>query len=271
MDRPIPPRIQPVIDDCLPLLKPLALGRYAVSIGGSHGKGTHDGRSDVDFRIFCDDVLGAPKHWETDEWKAFDSAVHSWRARGIDIDYCWIRTIKDIEAQMDAWLGGNLSPEPLVWAIWGYHLLTDIQNQMVIDDPSGIISAWKKKLASYPQPLKKAILRKHLDSLRYWRNDYHYLSKVQRKDAVFLAGLTSKLVHDLVQIIFALNETYYIGDGNNLSYMERFAIKPADFSARVGACLYPVQGEDAFQIQHERLCRLIDDVFGIVEKHCPSS
>jgi len=43
-------RIQTVIDECLPLLKALAKGRGAVTIGGSHAKGTFDDRSDIDFR-----------------------------------------------------------------------------------------------------------------------------------------------------------------------------------------------------------------------------
>ena len=50
------PPLQAVIDECLPVLKALAKGRYAVIIGGSLGKGTADYRSDVDFRVFCDEV-----------------------------------------------------------------------------------------------------------------------------------------------------------------------------------------------------------------------
>ena len=45
--------VRAVIDECLPLLKALAKGRYAVTIGGSHGKGISDVRSDIDFRMFC--------------------------------------------------------------------------------------------------------------------------------------------------------------------------------------------------------------------------
>jgi len=36
----------------------------------------------------------------------------------------------------------------------------------------------------------------------YWRHDHHYASKVQRQDVVFLAGLSAKLVHDVVQVLF---------------------------------------------------------------------
>ena len=94
-------RIQAVIDECLPLLKALAVGRCAVTIGGSHGKRTFDTLSDVDFRVFCDDIAGGPAILETEAWQAFSRVVDRWRAAGIDIDYCWVRRISDIDAKLE--------------------------------------------------------------------------------------------------------------------------------------------------------------------------
>jgi hypothetical protein len=37
----------------------------------------------------------------------------------------------------------------------------------------------------------------------------------------FLAGMSSKLVHEIIQILFALKETYYVGDGANLTFVEK--------------------------------------------------
>jgi hypothetical protein len=53
------------------------------------------------------------------------------------------------------------------------YVLTDINNQLVIEDPYQIIANWKARLSVYPSTLKKAILDKNLASLRYWRSDYH--------------------------------------------------------------------------------------------------
>ena len=253
-------RIQAVIDECLPLLKALAIGRCAVTIGGSHGKRTFDTRSDVDFRVFCDEVAGGSAILETEAWQVFCRVVDRWRAQGIDIDYCWVRTIGEIDAQLDAWLSGQVAPEERVWTLWGYHLLTDIANQMVIDDPDGIIAAWQARLKPYPRALQQAIIRKHMGSLNYWRTDYHYANKVERRDEVFLAGISARLVHDMMQVLFAINETYYVGDGNNLHYVEAFAIQPADFAARVRAILYPPPSENVLVEQYQAICALIDDV-----------
>ncbi len=254
-------RIQAVIDECVPLLKKLARGRYAVSIGGSHGKRIFDERSDVDFRLFCDAPIDALR--ESEPWRSFCQVVERWRTQGIDIDYCWVRTIGAIDAQLDAWLSGRIAPEPIVWTLWGYQLLTDIANQMVIDDPAGVIAAWQARLHLYPQTLQRAIIKKHLGSLSYWRTDYHYRNKVERGDVVFLASIAARLVHDILQVLFALNKTYYVGDGNNLRYVAVFPIQPQAFAERVNAILYPPQTENVFAVQYETIIGLINDVMSL--------
>ncbi|MEZ4734518.1 MAG: DUF4037 domain-containing protein [Caldilineaceae bacterium] len=256
----IDPRIQPVIDECLPMLKALAKGRCAVTIGGSRGKRTADTQSDVDFRVFCDEIVGAPKHWETDAWQVFAQAVERWRADGIDIDYCWVRTVAEIDAQLNGWLSGQIAPVEQVWTLWGYHLLTDLANQVVIDDPDDLIAAWQARLVPYPQALQRALIQKHMRSLTYWRTDYHYRHKVERGDVVFLAGITARLVHDMLQVLFALNQTYYVGDGNNLHYVAQFAIQPPAFAERVTAILYPPSAPNGLMNQYDALLRLIDDI-----------
>ncbi len=261
----IVPRIQKVIEDFLPILRPMAKGRYAITIGGSHGKKTFDDMSDVDFRLFCDEMAGGPKFWEGEQWQALNQAVEKWRSQGIEVDYCWVRTVSDIERDLDAWLDGKAQPVPWVWTVWGYHLLTDINNQMVIEDPDNLIGAWQSRLAQYPPKLKQALLERHGGSLRYWRKDYHYQNKVARQDPVFLAALTARLIHDIMQVLFALNEVYFVGDGNNLKYVAKFAIKPADVIARVEKILYPDPGEDRLERQYQMLCALIDETLELAE------
>ena len=77
-------------------------------------------------------------------------------------------------------------------------------------------------------------------------------------------GMTAKLVHEIIQILFALNETYYVGDGANLSFVEKFEIVPADFSTRVHDILYP-SVSDSFTSQYAALISLIDEVLALVE------
>ncbi len=260
------PVVQEVIDEFIPICHQLAAGRgkYAISIGGSLGKGTWDGRSDIDFRLFHE--LELP--WldrEPERWQDYLRAIERWGQRGVRIDGVWTRQISQIDAALQRWLEGTVAPQDMIWTIWGYHLLTDLYNQFVIEDPFNVIADWKAKLRVYPPVLKRAIIARHLESMRYWRRDYHYASKVERGDVVFLASLSARLVHDLMQVLFALNEIYYVGDGNNLGYVERFAIKPANLEARVRAALYPRLSPEAplgnvLQEQYQALSSLIDEV-----------
>ena len=197
-------------------------------------------------------------------WAECLAAIERWKARGVNIDGVWPRTVGEIDAAVDGWLRGEIKPVPVVWTIWGYHVLTDVNNQYVIEDPYYIIGAWRERLRVYPPALKAAVLRKYVGSLKYWRHDYHYAHKVERGDVVFLAGMAAKLVHEVIQVLFALNETYFAGDGANLAFAERFAIVPQNFATRVRTILYPPT-EDVFARQYGELMALIDEVLVLAQ------
>ena len=258
--RPFAPLVQTVIDEFIPIIQRLAGDQpYAISVGGSLGKGTWDSRSDIDFRLFCERVPQQPERWaET------NAAIERWGQQGVMIDGVWPRTIAEIDTALDAWLAGSAQPQPMVWTVWGYRILPDIYHQHTILDPYSIIAGWKERLRVYPPALKGAILKQNLASLRYWRQDYHYAHKVQRGDVVFLAGLTSKLVHEMIEILFALNETYFVGDGSNLAFAEKFHILPEDFAGRVARILYP-HAPDTLETQYRDLCALVDQVIEMAE------
>ena len=233
-------------------------------MGGSLGKGTWDSRSDVDFRLFTDRKLITPDR-NPEQFAEYFAAIKRWEEQGIHIDGVWWRTTGEIDTAIDSAFRGELKPAERVWTIWGYYLLTDINNQFVIEDPYRIIAAWKERLSHYPPALKSAILEKHLGSLRYWRSDYHYAHKVAREDLVFLAGISSKLVHEMIQILFALNEVYYVGDGSNLDFVEKFKIKPDHFSEKVRSILYP-QASQLAAGQYAAVTELIDEIVGLANQ-----
>lgn len=258
-----------VIAEAVPPLRGLAAGRCAISIGGSRGKGIADRHSDVDFRLFCDE-----ESRDTPERRAaaaaFAGVVAASRARGLEIDGCWVRRIDDVERELDRWLAGGGTPTPLVWTVWGYHLLPDLANQRVVEDPSGVIAGWHDRLRVYPEVLGRAVLDRHLASLAYWRDDYHYRNKVGRGDVVFLAGIAARLVHDLLQVVFALNGVYFPGDGDALRFAARCPLKPPAFEERVRAALAP-GGERSYEAQRATLVGLIDDTAALAAARAPGA
>ncbi len=265
-ERAFSPQLQALIDDLVPICRKLAegRGRYAISIGGSQGKGMSDARSDVDFRLFHErDLPWLDTHPEL--WQDYLAAEKRWKERGIIIDGIWARKIDKIDAAINRWIDGDTRPEDIFWTIWGYYLLPDIYHQAVIEDPYGVIADWKGRLQVYPPKLKQAILDKHLRSVRYWRDDYHYRNKVERGDIVFTASQSARLIHDLIQILFAVNEVYYVGDGQNLDFVRKFPIAPANFSAKVKDILYPPQTDNVLIAQYHALISLIDEVTQLIK------
>lgn len=238
---------------------------YSVTLCGSYGKGIADGNSDFDFGIYYEEP--AEKSIRRQVYKEVQRLIEKWKAKGIVVDEVWPRAYSEVDEQLEMWLTGKGTPEPFVWTIWGYNPLTAIYNQQIIEDPYGRIARWKERLSVYPKPLKESIINKHASSLTYWRNDYHYRNKVHRKDVVFLASLTTRLIHDMMQVIYAVNEFYYPGDGMNLQYTEQFECKPERFEERIVDVLQVSEDEDGYEVQYKKMTGLMDEVLMLlVEK-----
>lgn len=254
-----------LIESCMPMIRSFAIGRYSIAVSGSHGKGFADHRSDVDFRLYADD-FPTGSDWGVC-FAEYSRLLDYWKREGTIIDGVWMRKNADIDAALGRWFSGAIEPEPMDWAIWGYHLPTDIYNQVVLEDPYGVAEGWKQSMRPYPEVMKAAIIKKYMDRLNYWRVDYHYKSKVERRDAVFLAAISASIVHDIMQVLFALNGVFFPGDGHNLSYAKGFGVKPQNLEERVERILYPAASDtftenkfDKFTAQYEDILALIDDV-----------
>lgn len=264
-DTPLPYVVQEVIDDVLPFFRSLDCGAWALAISGSLSKGTWDERSDIDFRYYHERPLPSVPR-DSAFWKPYFDRLAQWEVQGVKIDGIWPRMISDVDTLVDTWMAGDGIPDEKVWTIWGYRPLPDLFRQTAIVDDFGIVAAWKDRMAVYPPVLQERTLEKHLASLRYWQTDYHYLNKVQRGDTVFLAGLSARLMHDLIEVLFALNERFFAGDGNNLAMVETFARKPDRFTERVNAILYPTPAAEIFVSQRDEIVSLIEDIEALVAK-----
>lgn len=236
-------------------------GRFALGLSGSASKGTADDLSDVDFRCYSDN----PRPALPDGWNArWESLAGRWRDRGLVLDGLGWTTVSAVDAAIDSWLSGAVVPDDIIWTIWGYHPLTDYHRQIAVIDDHGLIEGWRGRLEPYPRQMGQAIIVRHLRVLRYWRGDYHYRNKVRRADEVFLAGLTSLLIHHVLQVLCAVNGVYYPGDGNNLALARQLPVAPDELDLRIRQALAPPSGERRLHVQREIVVALIDDVERVV-------
>ncbi|MFC5665967.1 DUF4037 domain-containing protein [Kitasatospora misakiensis] len=241
-------------------------GRFALTLSGSISKGTSDALSDVDFRFYSDKPRpDAGPGWEA-RWQALR---RRWDERGVVLDEPWFRTVGEVDACVDSWLAGHGVPDDLIWTVWGYHPLADLARQVPIYDAHDLVGRWRSLLVPYPDAVRLATIRRHLPALLYWRGDYHYRNKARRGDLVFLAGLTTKLVHHVVQVLAALNRAYYPGDGNNLRLLSTLSILPSKAEERITRILYPAQAAADLVGQREQLIALIDETAALVTAEFP--
>ena len=80
-----------------------------------------------------------------------------------------------------------------------------------------------------------------------------------------MASLTARLVHDILQVLFALNECYYPGDGSNLKFTKAFSLKPQYLEERITQVFQLTDAENTFDVQYQNICSLIDDTLKLVE------
>lgn len=261
----LPEAVPRILDDFLPVLQEWWPGACAVALGGSRAKGLADSGSDLDFRYYYSAVIDDGDRQRELE-AAYRQLLATWEKRGHVIDGFWCRPIARIEDRLEAQLTGvDITPEPLFWSVWGYELLTDIHCQIHILDPDGVLQRWSDRLAQYPQPLKQAVVSHYLPMLTYWRDDYHYVNKLRRDDFLFAEGLALKLINGLIRILFALNEVYYVGDGNNLRFVGTLGIIPDGFVERIGEILHRGARVLSLMEQRQLLVQCIDEVEALAE------
>jgi predicted nucleotidyltransferase len=270
--------IQRILSDLLPLVRGFARGDYAIALGGSYAKGTADHEADVDLYLFARAVL--PKEERTRIASAFSSEIErvvSWgddtpftnagtdfRFRGHNVE-CWLRDIAHIERSIAECQQGVVKREFVTWTTTGFYnhcCLSDLTVMLPLDDAFGIIARWKSQVAIYPPKLRQAIVSQHLAAAEFWPENFHYLSAIERQDVIYATGIVQQVVHDLVQVLFALNEVYFPGDKKLDVALAHLPRQPPKLCARIRTLLWPgtPATTQALREQRESLRSLLGDV-----------
>jgi hypothetical protein len=265
-----------LVRELLPLLRGWCIGPYAIALGGSYAKGSSDAHSDVDVYLFAREViprvarnqnvsqaLGVePASWGQDE--PFIQAGTDFTYRGQSVE-CWLRNTEQVETSLAASMEGEMHRQYVVWTAMGffnYVALADVHAMHVVEDPSGLLQTWKKRVSVYPEKLREAILGKFIPEAAFWPRNPHYDRAVEREDVIYTSAIVQQVVQALVQVLFALNYEYFPGEKKLTLALNKLRIQPEAFSARTEALLFPgsTPGRSQLRKQQQELAALVADV-----------
>lgn len=239
-------------------------GVQAICLGGSYARGTATVNSDIDIGIYYSehrppsikDIRNLAKQFDpavttvTDfyEWGpwvnggAWLNTQHGkidWLYRNLDQVN---KVIEDAHKGHFVWDFRQQPP----YGFFSVTYLADLQNNIPLYDPKQIFVEFKNAIKTYPKALKKSLIGEHL-----WSVEFSHLNaqKLAERGCIYgTVGCMTRMVSELTQVLFALNEVYFASEKEALKVIESFPLKPPEYAIRINAILScPGQGATLIQ------------------------
>lgn len=230
-------------------------GVVAVVLGGSWARGTAQPGSDLDIGIYyrtaqppslaalqqlaqqlddrhLPDLLTDFGGWgpwiNGGGWLTIDAQPVDWLYRDLD----------RVAAVVEACSAGKPTLDHQPGHPHGFHshiYLGELFFCGPLRDPDGVIAPFKAQITPYPPLLKQALIDHFL-----WQAEFALgvaRKAVSRNDVFYVSGCLFQNVACLVQVLYALNERFFINEKSSLAETEAFPLRPPAFGAIVQSVL----------------------------------
>jgi hypothetical protein len=97
------------------------------------------------------------------------------------------------------------------------------------------IERLKAKVAHYSPHLKQAIIKNFLWSARFTLDNAS--KPASRGEVYIVTGCLARAIHCLVQVLYAINETYYLSEKKLAADLGSFSLRPEKFLERISTLL----------------------------------
>jgi len=225
-------------------------GIKAIVLGGSWAAGVQHPDSDIDLGLYYlqDDPLSVdhirsiaselndfpdPIVSDFGEWGKWVDGGAWLTIKGQRVDLLY-RNIDFVAAIIDDCNRGETQSDYYQQPPYGFHsyiYCAEIVLCKILHDPDGVIEGLKSKVARYPQALKNRIINNFVWNAQFTLDNAKKPAK--HGDVYFTAGCITRIATNLIQALYALNETYFISDKRIGRDIERFSIKPESFCQRM--------------------------------------
>jgi predicted nucleotidyltransferase len=222
----------------------------AIVIGGSYANGTNRLDSDIDLGLYYKEA----SPFSINEIKSLanklndfpDSLVSDFGGWGkwvnggtwltikeqrVDFIYRNLDFVKKIiNESIERKIQSDYYQEP-PQGFHSYIYLAEIASNKILYDPENIITHLKNKVKTYPPKLKNEIINVFL-----WDCEFA-LSRAQkfteRNEIHLVVSSLSRINHNLIQVLYALNETYFFSVKKTYKDFPLFNKTPKDFLQKV--------------------------------------
>ena len=226
-------------------------GVQGIVLGGSRARGTHIATSDVDLGIYYDpdspldvNALGKVATQLDDEHRAdVITEIGGWgpwingggwlQIQSYPVDFLY-RDLRKVGVVIDDCLHEKVEmfyqpghPFGFVSSIY----LAEVAVCQPLWDPADILAALKKKIIPYPVALQKALVQKFA-----WEINFSIQiarKSTERSDVTYAAGCCFRSLMCMLQVLFAVNKTYWLNEKGAVALAETFPRQPERLRARV--------------------------------------
>jgi hypothetical protein len=267
-------------------------GVVAVVLGGSHARGDAKPSSDIDLAMYYhpDKPLNI-EHLRVlaDELEQSDPTLKLYEDRGPTELGGWGPFINggawlDIQGQRMDWLYSNISEvqQAIQDAVAGKSVLHhrpghphgfhthmfagQVHFAKALYDPTDAFGKLKEQVLEYPPKLRQFLIQEF-----NWQIDVALASSEKsaaRGETYYVAGSLFECAACMVQMLFALNEKFFINEKGSVDLVETFTLKPKDFALRIHTVLGNV-GRTATELEErlEQFEKLAEETRDLCKTH----
>jgi predicted nucleotidyltransferase len=226
-------------------------GIAAVALGGSWARGVAGIGSDIDLGIYYQ-PSNAPSieqlrylayKLHTGESSAQVTGFGEWgpwvnggawlKIQEFKVDWLY-RDFERVSRVIEDCSRGVVSCDYYLGHPHGFHnhiYLAEISYGRPLLDRFGILDRLKTRVSAYPASMKNALVTKFLYGAGFMLD----LARptVARGDVFHVSGCLFRCAAAIIQVLFALNETYFLNEKGAMNVTDSFKVKPPAFSSRV--------------------------------------
>jgi predicted nucleotidyltransferase len=269
--------IELIIEKVITSLKTIK-GIEAIVIGGSRAKGNYSAKSDIDIGIYysndseldlmelkrvateLDDTHRTNLITRIGEWGPWINGGGWLCIDGVATDFLF-RNINKVATVIDDCLNKKITidyqpghPHGFVNTIY----IAETYYCKILWSNSNLLVDLKDKITPYPLPIKTGIVDKFLWEAGF-SNSIAYKGLL-KNDIVYTTGCIYRVISCLMQVIYALNETYIMNEKGSLANIDTFKIIPEAFKEKVENIFLSLTSDT------KNMKNILDELSGVIKE-----